>query len=135
MRDNNFLRERFLELYKKHFADIPLANKIVLRFGRAAKTRLGSIKLDKQKRSIITINGLFRDEEVPLFMIDATLAHEFVHYMHGFNSEIKCEFRHPHRGGIVDKELIKRGFREILMHQKLWLKEEWPSLLSQNSRL
>ncbi|MDD4352123.1 MAG: hypothetical protein PHU71_04040 [Candidatus Gracilibacteria bacterium] len=134
MRDNNFLRERFLKIYQEHFADFKLRNKIILKFGRSAKTRLGSIKLNSKKQSVITINGLFRSEEVPLFVIDGTLAHEFVHYMHGFNSEIDCQFQHPHRGGIVDKELIKRGFREILMEQKIWLKREWPKAI-RNSEL
>ncbi len=129
MRNNDFLRERFFVIYKTYFADVELKNKIILRFGRRAKTRLGSIKLNNKKESVITINAIFREDIVPIYMIDATLAHEFVHYMHGFNSEKEQLYRHPHRGGIVDHELRKRGMTEILVEQKIWLKQEWPAIV------
>jgi len=129
MHDNHFLRERFLEIYRRYFSDIQLKNKVVLRFGRKTKTRLGSIMLNRKKESIVTINGLFRDPQVPVFMIDATLAHEFVHYLHGFSSEKEQLYSYPHRGGIVDRELKKRGLAEILLKQKIWLKEEWPKII------
>ena len=132
MRNNNFLRERFLEIYRRHFRDAKLENKIILRFGRKTKTRLGSIKLNHKKESVVTINGIFRNPKVPTFIVDATLAHEFVHYLHGFNSEKEQLHAYPHKGGIVDKELKKRGFGTILRQQKIWLKTEWPKLIKEH---
>ena len=68
------------------------------------------------------------DERVPEYVIDTTLAHELVHYMHGFNSPLPQKYKHPHRGGIVDKELIKRGFGHNLSMEKVWAKNQWEKL-------
>ena len=49
-------------------------------------------------------------ELIPEYVIDTTVAHELVHYMHGFFSPHQRLYKHPHKGGIVTKELKKRGF-------------------------
>jgi len=40
--------------------------------------------------------------------------------MHGFHSPHPRMFKHPHKGGIVNKELRKRGFIEDIQKEKTW---------------
>ena len=54
------------------------------------------------------------NEIIPEYIIDLTLAHEMIHYMHGFNSPLPKQFRHPHAGSVVDRELKKRGFGHLI---------------------
>ena len=129
MRDNLWLQKRFENVWISHFPDIEKENNIIVSFGRNARTRLGSIKSLNKTDTKITITGYFRDERVPEFMIDATLAHEISHYVHGFFSPRPRISKHPHRGGLVDNELRNRGFSEILINQKLWLKTEWKNII------
>ena len=72
-RDNRWLKSRLQFLWQRYFADVPLANNVVVKFGQQAKTRLGSIKFGRQKENpntIITINGYFQDPQIPEFVID-----------------------------------------------------------------
>lgn len=134
MRDNTFLRNCFLELYRQHFADVALPNKIVVGFGRYSKTRLGSIKLNEKKQSVITLTGYFRSEEVPLAVLEATLAHEFIHYLHGFNSLHTRKVQHPHRGNVVKEEMRERGLLPILVAQQRWLRTRWNSFVGNTAK-
>lgn len=79
--------------------------------------------------SVITITGYFKDERVPEFMIDAVIAHELCHYAHGFSSPHPQLLRHPHQGGAVDREMIKRGMGDMLLAQQKWLKIEWKNII------
>jgi len=108
---------------------MPKENIVHVKFKGKSKCRFGCIK-SKGKDSLIEINSLFMDERVPEFVIDTTLAHELVHYMHGFNSPLPRKYRHPHRGGIVDKELIKRGFGHSLRLEKVWAKKDWEKVFA-----
>ena len=125
-RDNAWLANRLADLQTKHFADIKPVNLVQVRFGRITKTRLGSISTrrlkNKEPISLITINGLFRDESVPPEVIDAVLAHEFTHYAHGWHSPLPKLYSHPHRGGVVDHELVERGLADKLKQQQQWVK-------------
>jgi hypothetical protein len=132
MRDNKWLKNRLLYLWQRYFSDIPILNKIIIKFGRPCKTRLGSIKPGrkyKTEHSIITINGLFIDPQIPDFIIDATIAHEFMHYGHGFASPHEKAYRHPHQGGVVNYDMKERGLGDILALQKKWLKQNWKNTL------
>jgi len=138
MRDDTWLFEKLDELWDGHFSDIPQHNDVVIKFGRKARQRLGSIKqetrsrldlLNKNRKTIITINGLFRDVRVPEYVVISTIAHEMCHYAHGFSSPLDQKHPHPHYGGVVTKEMKDRGFGEILKKQKKWLKEVWPEYL------
>lgn len=138
MRDDKWLFEKLDELWDGHFSDIPQHNDVVIKFGRKARQRLGSIKqetkthldlLAKNRKTIITINGLFKDENVPDYVVMATIAHEMCHYAHGFSSPIEQKFSNPHQGGIVTKEMKARGFTKELNLQKKWLKVEWPDYI------
>ena len=129
MRDNHWLANRLEMIRQKHFSDVKVVNLIQVRFGRVAKTRLGSITTRKlagrEPISLITMNGLFRHEEVPVAVIDAVLGHEFTHYAHGWHSPLPKLYSHPHKGGVVDKELRQRGLGRALQQQTAWVKESF----------
>ena len=134
MRDNHWLAERLSALRAEYFPDVPVGNRIFVRFGRASKTRFGSIIAKPRKGytqpvTYITINSLFKDEDVPEYVIDATLAHEFSHYAHGFHSPLEKKFAFPHKGDVVNKEIRKRGAGHILSQQEAWAKKEYRNLL------
>jgi hypothetical protein len=129
MRDDEWLKLKLEEIWQTHFGEIAKANFVEIKFGRSSVRRLASIKqksrLDKNSDSQITVTALFRNIEVPDFVIEATIAHEICHYVHGFASPLPKSFRHPHLGNIVDYELIKRGLGDKLLLQKRWLRENW----------
>lgn len=139
MRDHGWLRQQLEFLLKKYFSDIKITNPIDIRFGREAKYRFGSIKLLKPRgirslrilrslkdrvpaKSIITITSMFARENIPVSVVQYTIAHELSHYAHGFSSYNKRMFRHPHHGGVVNKELARRGASEQISAFKKWLK-------------
>lgn len=123
VRDDNWLISRLDSLWSNHFADVPQTNRVFIKFGRVAKYRFGSIRFDpKKKDSLILINGLFRDNKVPQEVVDHTIAHELVHYTHGFSSPHKKMYSHPHKGGVIDKEMEKRGLITLIKAYKSWLK-------------
>ena len=126
-RDDIWLREKLDSIWELLFPEVPKENTVHVKFRGKSLRRFGCIK-PKGKDSLIEINSLFKDERVPEYVIDTTLAHELVHYMHGFNSPLPRKYRHPHKGGIVDKELIKRGFGHNLRLEKVWAKNQWEKL-------
>ena len=87
--------------------------------------KFGHIKLLKNKDTEIAINSLFKSSLVPEYIIDLTIAHELVHYSHGFHSPLPRLHKHPHKGGIVDKELLRRGFGHLLKQEKDFVRNEW----------
>jgi hypothetical protein len=124
VRDNAWLANRLADLWETYFSDVEEVNPVVIKFGRSAALRLGSIRLDPaSKHSYITITSLFRDPTVPQAVVDHTIAHEMAHYTHGFSSLHKKAYRHPHKGGVVNKELIKRGGEHLILAYKNWLKD------------
>ena len=164
MRDDAWLFQKLDEIWDRHFSDIPQQNDVIIKFGRKARQRLGSIKQEtinnhgksknfmishtgcggicspgvceifgtcNKRKTIITINGLFKDLTVPEYVITATIAHEMCHYAHGFSSPLDQKFENPHQGGIVTREMKARGFDKELAMQKKWLKEVWPEYLKQ----
>lgn len=148
MRDNEWLKDKLESIWRRYFVDVSYSDKVSIKFGRKSRTRLGSIKqtgaLNYRSRlkaesfslrsknkndSIITLTGYFIDERVPEYIIDLTIAHELCHYAHGFSSPLPQLFKYPHKGGVVDKELAKRGFAVQLRDQKKWLKTIWPQII------
>lgn len=122
-------------IQRKHFADAKIDNALLIRFGRRARRVLGSIRKN-QERSIldrlagnfdtqIIINGHFRDEQIPEFMVDSIIGHELCHYIHGFSSPLPQLARHPHKGGIVNYEMAKRKMGDLELMQKKWIKVNW----------
>lgn len=84
------------------------------------------------KPTIITINGLFKDSTIPEFLIDSVIAHEMVHYTHGFCSPYERKHKNPHAGGIIKKEMSERGLEDLFILQKKWLKENWRVFVEKN---
>lgn len=133
MRDDKWLRNLFTQVKNRNFPDLEIKNNLFIRFGRNNKQRLGTIKFGRRKENpntFITINGFFKDERIPEFVIVATLSHELIHYAHGFFSPHPQLHRYPHRGSVVDRELTQRGLGDILKLQKEWLKHNWSEYLT-----
>lgn len=125
-RNDLWLKKQLEDLWKKHFPDIEQENEVFIKFGRPARTRLGSIRLtrDKQK-SIILINGLFKDFFVPIEVIQAVISHELTHYAQGFSSPLPKLAKYPHQGSLVDREMKFRGLADLVKFQKKWVKAHW----------
>ena len=125
MRDNFWLNKRLSEIWSIFFSDITKLNDVKVRFVGRWKNKFGHIKKLKNGSSEIVINGLFKDTKIPDYIVDLTIAHEIVHYMHGFNSPYPKKFRYPHQGGVVRRELISRGFKVPLKIERRFLKQDW----------
>ena len=131
-RDHRWLKKRLATIWQRYFPDVAIANNVLVRFGRPTRTRLGSIKFGRRKEdpnTIITINGFFTDPEIPDFVVDGVLAHELTHYAHGFCSPHEQNHRYPHQGGVVRRELVDRGLKDLLQLEKRWVKENWVKYL------
>lgn len=128
MRDDYWLKDRMEQMWMVLFPEISRENLVIVRFKGKWKNKFGHIKKIKGANTEIAINSIFRDEAVPEYIIDLTLAHEMIHYMHGFNSPLPKQFRHPHAGGVVNRELKKRGFGHLILKEREWVKKEWPAI-------
>lgn len=123
-RDNKWLLSRLDTIWSKFFSDINQSNPIFIKFGRHSKYRLGSIRLDKRKnKSYITVTSMFKNSRVPIEVVDHTLAHELVHYTHGFSSKRTRLHKYPHAGGVVNKEMTRRGMGHLIKAYKAWIKD------------
>tara|TARA_Y100000310_G_scaffold250395_1_gene256604 strand:+ start:5485 stop:5889 length:405 start_codon:yes stop_codon:yes gene_type:complete len=128
MRDDTWLETRLIQMWELLFPEVPKANTVIVKFKGKWKNKFGHIKQLKNKDSEIAINSLFKDPIVPEYIIDLTIAHELIHYMHGFNSPLPKQFKHPHQGNIVGKELKERGFHHLIKKEKEWIQKAWPNL-------
>jgi len=122
MREDSYLFKRLNFLWQKYFSDVPLKQRIKIRWGRNALYRFGSIRYSFRDSSVhITVNGRFRDKKYPKQIIDHTIAHELVHYAQGFPLPGPALHRYPHRGGVIDKELRKRKLDHLVDFYKKWV--------------
>lgn len=122
-RDDTWLLSRLDYLWTSFFADVSQVNPVFINFGRFSKLRLGSVRLDRAtKKTYITITGLFKDESIPIEVVDQTIAHELCHYAHGFSSPKPKLHKYPHHGGIINKELRSRGLEYLVKAYAKWLK-------------
>lgn len=128
MRDDTWLETRLGQIWKLLFPDIERKNNVVVRFKGRWENKFGHIKSLKDGSSEIAINGLFRHYDVPEYMIDVTIAHELCHYMHGFSSPHEKKYKHPHKGGIVSRELRARGFGHLLRLERDFARKVWPEI-------
>lgn len=147
MRDAVWLKRQLDYLLTTYFSDVKVTNPIEVRFGREAKFRFGSIKLlkprglrvilgqSKPQKSVITITRMFASEEVPADVVVYTIAHELCHYAHGFSSSNKRLFRHPHHGGVVNKEITDRGGKHLIAAYKKWIREYRKKILAGRARI
>lgn len=124
MRDNAWLLSRLDHLWSTYFPDINQANRVFICFGRHAKFRLGSIRLDPQTgHTYITITSMFKDLAIPEEVVDHTIAHELTHYAHGFSSPLQRKHRHPHKGGVIQKEMEERNLGHLYQAYKQWVRD------------
>ncbi len=112
-----------------HFSDAANGYPIEIRFGIRARYRFGSIAA-RNRKTVILINQLFADNCVPDYVVDSTIAHEMVHYAHGFGSGLPRLYTDPHRGGVVDRELERRGLAAVTQRSEEWRKANWEELYS-----
>lgn len=136
MRDNNYLKTLLTTIWDKYFSDVPIANVVTIKFGNRSYRQLGAIKSKRgdTSTSSIVLTSHFKEESVPEHVLLTTIAHEIAHYAHGFNSPLPKLYKHPHRGNIVDKELIKRGMKEDLANSKEWLDKNWKTVVGARRR-
>ena len=128
-RDDKWLISRLDNLWNNYFNNVEQVNPVFIRFGRYSKYRLGSIRLERTtKKSYITITSMFKDEQVPIEVVDHTIAHELCHYAHGFSSPRPRLHKYPHHGGVIKKELESRGLVHLNKAYKNWLKDYRKSL-------
>lgn len=150
LRDEKYLEDTLYRMWDDHFSDVPRKNLVLIHFGKNSARRLGSIKWanrnsrikgllrkkkdmigvdDDDRITIITVTRYFQDLVIPDIVVDMTIAHELVHYAHGFHSPLPQRFQKPHQGNIVKKELINRGLGKELERSELWLKDNWLDFL------
>lgn len=129
VRTNNFLEKLLTAIWADFFYDVPRLNQVIIKFGPRAKKRLGSIRrinlCDRGFDTLILINGYFRNNEIPEYVISATIAHEICHYLHGFSSPLPKLSKYPHKGGLVEIELKHRNLSRLLEKEKKWLNKNW----------
>lgn len=126
MRRNDYLVHRLDFLWRKYFFDVDRSNNVEIKFGRKARKRLGSIRQAiNSDDTLIIINGHFKDEFIPEYVIDSTIIHELCHYAHGFSSPLPQLSPFPHRGGLVKREFKKRGLENLLRREMSWLNQHW----------
>lgn len=124
MRNDNWLLSRLDHLWSNYFADVSQLNPVFIKFGRFARLRFGSIRLDqKNGHTLIVITGMFKEQKVPQEVVDHTIAHELCHYVHGFSSPHRKLHKYPHEGGIVNHEMENRGLIHLVKAYKSWIKE------------
>ena len=138
MRNNQWLRLHLDNTWDKHFQDINQINPISIKFGRQSYQRLGSIILKSPPSdpgkyvSHITISSVLANENIPDIIVDQVIAHELVHYIHGFGSRLPRHLRHPHQGGVIVKEYKSRGLWELYRAYRAWMKLHWVNFLHEN---
>lgn len=122
LRDNRWLVFRLNDIWDKYFTDVKQINKVYVRFGKYSNTRFGSIKLRYSDSSThVIITKKFCDQRIPEEIVDHTIAHELVHYSHGFSSPYPRLHKYPHRGGLIEKELTRRGLGYLVDYYKKWV--------------
>jgi hypothetical protein len=131
IRTEEWLTERVCLLRDNHYSDVPQGYPITTRWGARARYRFGSISA-RNGVCLIMVNQLFADERVPCFVVDETIAHELAHYAHGYGSGLPRLYPHPHRGGIIEKELRQRGLGDLHDRAEQWRKTQWQTYYAAN---
>ena len=133
--EDEMLARKAANLLRENFPNKEISNLLVVKWGGKWKSKLAHIKpIDDSGEygTLIEVNSLLKDSSVPSWMLDVTLLHELVHYFHGFGSNKKQKFRQPHKGKVVDNEIERFGFGELLKKQDKWMEENWESLLKKH---
>ena len=127
VRNNQWLAKKLDRLWQRNFSDIRKVNSVKIIFGRFARFRFGSIAFKKtgwrRGSTTIRITSLFRDSKIPQLVVEYTIAHELCHYAHGFSSPHPKLHKYPHEGGIVHREIERRGLGKLILEYKKWVKD------------
>ena len=129
---DKYLASKAAALIRENFSDRGITNFLVVKWGtKKSKRVLGHIKAlnTSEYGSIIEINPLLKNLNVPEYVLDYILMHELTHYFQGFGSNHERKHRHPHKGGIVEKELERHGWKEITEKSEKWIKENWKEVI------
>ena len=131
---DNYLAKRTASLIRENFAEKGVTNFLAVKTGKKWKRTLGHIKTleNREYGSMIEINPMLFDLDVPEYVLDYVIMHELTHYFQGFASNHEKKHKHPHRGGIVEKELERLGWKEIQEKSDKWIKEKWTEILKKN---
>lgn len=124
-RTNEWLEQRMNNIWEILFADIERKNTVNIAFTGRWKNKLGHITRREDTSTFIAINSILKDPLIPETIVDVTIAHELTHYAHGFHSPLPRKYKHPHAGGVVTRELKKRGFTHQMKLEKEFLKKHW----------
>ena len=134
VRSRFWLRTALWQVWTEYFADVAPVNDVHIAYVRPSKTRLGWIALSEEGDStLIGINRLLSHPDVPDEVCTITIAHELVHYCHGFGSPLPRRFADPHAGDVVDRELRLRGLGEALQRSQRWAQSSWPQLYAEHA--
>lgn len=113
-------------IWQRYFTDVPCANTILIEYCYPWKSRLGLIRLSLDASiTFIGINTLLQQRAVPDYVLMTTIAHEVVHYSHGFGSPLPRCFKHPHANKVVDKALEQREMGVYLRCCNEWIDKNW----------
>lgn len=113
-------------VWERYFGDVSRVNEVQIAWGQPWKNRLGLIRLSlDETTSFIGINSLLQHQLVPCYVLLTTVAHELVHYAHGFGSPLPRPYEHPHAHNVVNRELEKRGLGTFVRQCDLWIDKEW----------
>jgi hypothetical protein len=134
LRDDRWLVRMLDHIWVRHFNDTPRVNHVRVNFGGFWRNRLGLITMTEDSATTyIRINGLFRLPESPEYVTTVTVAHEMVHYAHGFGSPLPRRYKHPHRGGVVKRELLRRGMAYEIEQYDNWVSNHWFDFYAANA--
>jgi hypothetical protein len=126
VRDAIWLRDEMDEIWRRYFADVSRVNPVEIAYHGPWKRRLGVICLaDDHETTRIGINSLLAQPDAPYCLTLITIAHELVHYCHGFGSPLPRRYQHPHRGGVVTRELRERGLEGEFDEYSEWIHAHW----------
>jgi hypothetical protein len=133
-RDARWLRDEVDDIWRRYFADVPRVNAVEVAFRRPWMRRLGVISLSEDESTTrIGVNSLLAHNDAPYCLTLITVAHELVHYGHGFGSPLPRRYAHPHRGGIVPRELRSRGLTDELEEYGGWIQQHWWSFYARHA--
>ena len=115
-------------IWQTYFSDVVRVNTITIEYCSPWKSRLGLIRLSLDATTtFIGINSLLRSPQVPEPVVITTIAHELVHYTHGFGSPLPRRWKHPHANHVVDHELEQRSLGTYLRSCNEWIDAHWYS--------
>ena len=115
-------------IWQHYFSDCMYVNTLTIDYVYPWKCRLGVIRLSVDTTlTFIGINSLLQLPQIPSCVLITTIAHELVHYIHGFGSPLPRPYKHPHAHHVVEGELERRELGDHLHCCNQWIDNCWYS--------